>query len=105
MSRSVQSIKVCLSLFDEILAKTSSRPDSEFVNSILRSGTVTDKVSALSLLIQESPLYSLNLLSSSLISMANKKSRREAILAIDSVKDLLMETILPDRKLKYYLFF
>jgi ribosome biogenesis protein MAK21 len=83
------------------IGKTSSRPDSEFVASILRSGTVTDKVSALALLVQESPLYSLNLLSSSLIAMANKKSRREAILAIDSIKDLLMETILPDRKLKY----
>lgn len=79
-----------------------SKHDSEFVNTVLRSGTVTDKVSALSLLIQQSPIYSFNMLQSTLLSMANKKSRREAIMAIDSIKDLLLSTLLPDRKLRFF---
>ncbi|KAL3897440.1 MAG: hypothetical protein SGCHY_003409 [Lobulomycetales sp.] len=51
---------------------------------------------------RESPLYSMKLISSNLLGMANKKSRREAIMAIDSVKDLMVETVLPDRKLRFF---
>jgi ribosome biogenesis protein MAK21 len=61
---------------------------------------VTDKVSALTLLIQESPVHNLEYFRQHLLNMAKKKSRREAILAIDSVKDLLLNNLLPDRKLK-----
>ncbi|KAJ3213044.1 hypothetical protein HK099_007613 [Clydaea vesicula] len=81
---------------------TSRNANSDFVKTVLKSGTITDKVSALTLIIQESPLYSLNLFQNSLIQMANKNSRREAILAIDSVKDLFINTLLPDRKLRYF---
>jgi ribosome biogenesis protein MAK21 len=34
--------------------------------------------------------------------MALKKSRREALMAVDSIKDLLLGSLLPDRKLKYF---
>ena len=62
---------------------------------------MTDKVSALTLLIQESPVHNLNYFLQHLLQgMAKKKSRREAILAVDSIKDLLLNNMLPDRKLK-----
>lgn len=81
-----------------------SKANKDFVSTILKSGTVTDKVSALTLLIQESPVHTLTHLSHHLINgMAKKKSRREAILAIDSVKDLMISNLLPDRKLKYFI--
>ena len=78
-----------------------SSADKEFISTVLRSGTVTDKVSAITLLVQESPLHSLKHLQTSLFNnMAKKKSRREAMLAMDSIKDLLINNLLPDRKLR-----
>ncbi|KAJ3088334.1 hypothetical protein HK102_008997 [Quaeritorhiza haematococci] len=80
-----------------------SSADKEFVSTVLKSGTVTDRVSALTLLVQEAPIHSLNTLQNNLLNgMARKKARREAILAMDSIKDLMVNTLLPDRKLKYF---
>jgi ribosome biogenesis protein MAK21 len=73
------------------------------VSTILKSGTVSDKVSALTILIQESPLFHFKQLNDVLFEgMALKKARREALMAVDSIKDLLLKSILPDRKLKYF---
>lgn len=89
--------------FTDILEKVVSSADKEFVSTILKSGTVSDKVSALTILIQESPLFHFKQLNESLFQgMAMKKSRREALMAIDSIKDLLIGNLLPDRKLKYF---
>ncbi|KAI9104557.1 CBF/Mak21 family-domain-containing protein [Phlyctochytrium arcticum] len=83
--------------------KATMSADQEFISTVLKSGTVTDKISAVTLLIQESPVHTLGLLRDHLVhGMARKKSRREAVMAIDSVKDLLMGTLLPDRKLRYF---
>ena len=79
-----------------------SNADKEFISTVLKSGTVTDKVSALTLLIQESPVHQFAMLKDQLMAMARKKSRRETLLAVDSIKDLLVSSILPDRKLKYF---
>ncbi|KAI8820210.1 CBF/Mak21 family-domain-containing protein [Fimicolochytrium jonesii] len=84
-------------------SKSMSSADKEFIGTVLKSGTVTDKVSALTLLVQESPLHTLGHLRDQLVNgMARKKARREAVMAIDSVKDLLLGSVLPDRKLKYF---
>ncbi|KAJ3051445.1 hypothetical protein HK097_007531, partial [Rhizophlyctis rosea] len=84
-------------------SKTMSAADRDFIATVLKSGTVTDKVSALTLLIQESPVHSLDALRDQLVhGMARKKARREAILAIDSIKDLFLNNLLPDRKLRYF---
>ncbi|TPX71380.1 hypothetical protein SpCBS45565_g01118 [Spizellomyces sp. 'palustris'] len=81
----------------------SRSADKDFISTVLKSGTVTDKVSALTLLVQESPLHTLHLLRDQLVNgMARKKARREAVLAMDSVKDLMVGTLLPDRKLRYF---
>lgn len=79
----------------------TSTGDRNFVNKILQSGTYSDKISAMTLLIQESPLHSLKSFES-MLSMARKKSRNEALLAIQSLKDLFTGSVLPDRKLIYF---
>ena len=82
--------------------RTRSAGDKNFLSTILKSGTVTDRVSALTILVQEAPIYSLKQLKDDLLdAMAKKKSRREAILAIDSIRDLMTGGLLPNRKLKY----
>ena len=84
-------------------ASKMSASDSSFVSTILSSGTLTDKVSAITLLIQESPLHRYPLLEKQLLhGMAQKKARRQSILALDSIKDLILNSLLPDRKLKYF---
>lgn len=82
--------------------RSLSTRDRSFVSNILSSGTLSDRVSALTLIVQESPVHSIRALGQ-LISMVQKKNRREALLAVGSVKDLMMLNLLPsNRKLKYF---
>nr|KAJ3420467.1 hypothetical protein HK105_005644 [Polyrhizophydium stewartii] len=90
--------------FERARQAAGTGADKDFLATILKSGTTTDKISALTLLIQEAPLHNFAYLRDHMINgMARKKSRREAMLAIDSIKDLLINSILPDRKLKYFI--
>ncbi|KAI9503222.1 RNA-binding ribosome biosynthesis protein mak21 [Coemansia spiralis] len=82
--------------------KSLSTADRSFVSNILSSGTLTDRVSALTLIVQESPVHNLRSLGQ-LMQMVNKKNRREALLAVSSVKDLMSINLLPsNRKLVYF---
>ena len=84
--------------YDENPSLSSS--DKNFVSTIMASGTLNDRVSALTLLVQESPLHTTKSLDK-LMAMAEKKSRTEAVKSIESLKDLFIGGMLPDRKLKY----
>lgn len=65
----------------------------------MTSGTLEDKVSALTLMVQESPLHTMKSFEN-LLGLAKKKSRNQALLALAAVKDLLAQSnLLPDRKL------
>ncbi|KAJ2806088.1 RNA-binding ribosome biosynthesis protein mak21 [Coemansia guatemalensis] len=82
--------------------KSLSTADKSFVKSILSSGTLTDRVSALTLIVQESPVHNLRLLEQ-LMQMVQKNNRREALLAVGSVKDLMSINLLPPtRKLRHF---
>ncbi|KAJ1644026.1 RNA-binding ribosome biosynthesis protein mak21 [Coemansia asiatica] len=82
--------------------KSLSTSDRSFVSKILSSGTLSDRVSALTLIIQGSPLHNLKSLGQ-LMSMVHKKNRREALMAVGSVKDLMTLNLLPSsRKLKHF---
>ncbi|KAG0327538.1 hypothetical protein BGZ99_007376 [Dissophora globulifera] len=78
-----------------------SSSDKNFVSTIMSSGTLNDRVSALTLLVQESPLHTTKSLDK-LMAMAEKKGRTEAIKSIESLKDLFLGSVLPNRKLKYF---
>ncbi|KAJ2673766.1 RNA-binding ribosome biosynthesis protein mak21 [Coemansia sp. RSA 1085] len=82
--------------------KSMSTSDKSFVANILSSGTLSDRVSALTLMVQESPVHNIKALNQ-LMQMVQKKNRREALLAVGSVKDLMVSNLLPsDRKLKHF---
>ncbi|KAJ2471736.1 RNA-binding ribosome biosynthesis protein mak21, partial [Coemansia sp. RSA 2322] len=82
--------------------KSLSTSDRSFVSNILSSGTLSDRVSALTLIVQESPVHNMKSLGQ-LMSMVQKKNRREALMAVGSVKDLMSLNLLPpNRKLKYF---
>jgi ribosome biogenesis protein MAK21 len=85
-------------IYDEEFNKSSSQ--KRFLAQILTGGTLSDKISALTLLVQEAPLHNLRALDN-LFNMCQKKSRTAAMQCVDAVVDLLVNTILPpDRKLK-----
>lgn len=69
----------------------------------MSSGTLTDKVSALTLAIQESPVHNTRAFEA-LMNLASKKSRAQAIGAIGALVDLLGRgTLLPaDRRLRTF---
>ncbi|KAJ2742504.1 RNA-binding ribosome biosynthesis protein mak21 [Coemansia sp. BCRC 34301] len=82
--------------------KSLSTSDRSFVSNILSSGTLSDRVSALTLIVQESPVHNTKSLGQ-LMAMVQKKNRREALMAVGSVKDLMSLNLLPpNRKLKYF---
>ncbi|KAL7794571.1 CBF/Mak21 family domain-containing protein [Trichoderma ceciliae] len=75
----------------------------KFLATIMTSGTLTDKVSALTLACQESPVHNIRAFDS-LMNLASKKSRAQAIGAIGALVDTLGPgTLLPsDRRLKTF---
>lgn len=78
------------------LAARASSSSQKFMSTIMSSGTLSDKVSALTLSIQESPLHNRKAFES-LITLAGKRSRGQAIAALGALVDLLGNgTVLPD---------
>ncbi|KAK4209038.1 CBF/Mak21 family-domain-containing protein [Rhypophila decipiens] len=84
-------------------ATRASSSSQKFMSTIMSSGTLSDKVSALTLSIQESPVHSCKAFES-LIGLAGKRSRGQAIAALSAVVDLLGNgAVLPsDRRLRTF---
>ncbi|CAL1536969.1 unnamed protein product [Lymnaea stagnalis] len=80
--------------------ENTKNSEARWLKTVLTSGTLTDKMAALTLLVQETPIHNLSSLDT-LISMSSKKGRREAMMAVDTLRDLFLTGLLPDdRKLK-----
>ncbi|KAK4547439.1 hypothetical protein LTR36_001095 [Oleoguttula mirabilis] len=81
----------------------SGSSSHKFLSTIMASGTLEDKVSALTLLVQESPLHTMKAFEN-LVGLAKKKSRNQALMAVAALKDLLGQgVVLPsDRKLRAF---
>ena len=85
----------------EALHSTSS--SKTMLSTFMTSGTLEDRVSALTLLVQESPLHNRKAFVN-LLALGKKKNRNQALLALGALKDMLAQgAVLPtDRKLKYF---
>ncbi|KAJ1660905.1 RNA-binding ribosome biosynthesis protein mak21 [Dispira simplex] len=79
----------------------TSQGNQSFLSSVMQSGTLSDKMSAFTLLVQESPLHTWRSFQF-LLNGTSRKNRRESSMAISSIKDLLTNNLLPDRKLRYF---
>lgn len=76
--------------------------DDKYLATMMKNGTLADRVAALTLTIQSSPFHCLSRLGQ-LITMASKKARRESMMAVDSLKDLFINNLLPDdRRLRFF---
>lgn len=84
-------------------ARTSSSQSLGWLQQANKGGTTADRVAAMALLVQESPIANLKSLDG-LIAMMKKRggARGVVVSALDALKELWIDVLLPpDRKLKY----
>ncbi len=88
--------------FQAASQRGASKSEMGYINSVLKSGAVGDKVSAYTVLLQENPVQNLRALDS-LVSMVSLKSRRLCLMAMDALKDLFVNYLLAEgRKLRTF---
>ena len=77
-----------------------SKSSQNFYSTVIASGTLSDKISALTLAVQESPVHNVKALET-LVGLAKKRSRAQAVDVLRALKDLFAQgSLLPsDRKL------
>lgn len=95
--------KEMLSKENELFIHEGNKSNSQrqFLSQLLTAGTLSDKISAFTLLIQESPLHSVKYFNA-LLNLCKKKSRGNALQSIAALKDMFINGVLPDRKLKAF---
>lgn len=81
-------------------SRESDVGDAKWLRNMLTSGTLTDKIGAMSSLVQNDPVHNSDIIDD-LFTMANKKGKREAQLAIQSLRELFILFLLPDRPLRF----
>lgn len=86
--------------YESVVTKSSSR---KFMSQIMSSGTMSDKVSALTLAIQESPVHNVKALEN-LMGLGGKRNRGLALSALGALVDLLGNGVLlpNDRRLRTF---
>ena len=94
-----QTFHAEVALHHKLKSSSGFSQDQKWVDEVLKSGTLSDKVAALALQVQQSPPHELEALDS-LITLALKKEQRTSQLALEALKDLLTHNLLPDRRLK-----
>ena len=81
--------------------KSKNDSDEKWIREVIQSGTLSDKIAALALIVQESPIHNLKSLDALLgYCQNNKAEQRSSQLAVDALKDLFIHTLLPDRRLQ-----
>lgn len=86
---------------DNFKSTQNSSSSQAFYNTVIASGTLSDKISALTLAVQESPLHNMRALEN-LINLAGKRSRSQAVDVLRALKDLLAQgSLLPSNRKLY----
>ncbi|KAJ8008883.1 hypothetical protein DPEC_G00083060 [Dallia pectoralis] len=77
--------------------------NSAWMKNVVSAGTLIDRMAAMTVLIQDSPVHSIDHIEN-LVSMVKKKgSRRQGLMALDTLRELFMSDLLPDnRKLRTF---
>lgn len=90
-----QAEKIAKDKEAEYYQKLQKDKDGQFKLNMLKQGTMSDKISALTTIVQKNPQQGLSYLTN-LVGMAKKKNRKMAELAINSLRDLFSDTLLSD---------
>ncbi|KAG7460622.1 hypothetical protein MATL_G00200720 [Megalops atlanticus] len=75
--------------------------NSAWMKTVVSTGTLADRMAAMTLLVQDAPVHSLHFVET-LVSLVKKKgSRRQSLMALDTLRELLLSDLLPEsRKLR-----
>ncbi|XP_024383278.1 protein SLOW WALKER 2 [Physcomitrium patens] len=79
----------------------SKDSDTRWLMTARRSGTSSDKVAAMTVMLQDNPMLNLRTLDALIGMVTSKGGKRHAAIGIDALKELFLSSLLPDRKLKY----
>lgn len=74
--------------------------DIKMVLATQRSGTVTDKVSAFSVLVGDNPIANIKSIDALLGMVTSKVGKRYAFTGFEALKEMFISSLLPDRKLR-----
>ncbi|XP_030053962.1 CCAAT/enhancer-binding protein zeta [Microcaecilia unicolor] len=70
--------------------------NSAWMKTVVSSGTLADRMAAMTLLIQDAAIHTLQFLET-LVNLVRKQgSRRQSLMALDTLKELLLSDLLPD---------
>ncbi|KAF7323267.1 CCAAT-box-binding transcriptional factor [Mycena chlorophos] len=104
-ARAAQLHESDIKVFQTSSASNSSSSEANFLSKIIQSGTLSDRLSALTLLVQSSPLHNIKALET-LKGMSErgkgKGGRDESLKALRCIVDWWVGGGAPDRKLKYF---
>ncbi|KPI35137.1 uncharacterized protein AB675_1322 [Cyphellophora attinorum] len=84
--------KTLLEKENEQFKKRGQSSSQSFYNTVIQSGTLSDKISALTLAVQESPIHNMKALET-LLGLASKRSRSQAVDVLRALKDLFAQGV------------
>ncbi|XP_074845764.1 CCAAT/enhancer-binding protein zeta [Carettochelys insculpta] len=71
---------------------------SAWMNTVVSTGTLADRMAAMTLLIQDGAVHTLQFVETLVNLIKKKGSRRQSLMALDTFKDLLLSDLLPDSR-------
>jgi ribosome biogenesis protein MAK21 len=77
------------------------KSDHSWIRNVLATGTISDKISANCIIVQDSAINNLKSLDN-LIDSIKINKKRECMMSIDAVKDLFINYLLPKRELRSF---
>uniref|UniRef100_A0A8C4Y2W1 CCAAT/enhancer-binding protein zeta n=2 Tax=Gopherus evgoodei TaxID=1825980 RepID=A0A8C4Y2W1_9SAUR len=78
--------------------KLQKGASSAWMNNVVSSGTLTDRMAAMTLLIQDGSVHALQFVETLVNLIKKKGSRRQSLMALDTFKELLLSDLLPDNR-------
>ncbi|XP_053314606.1 CCAAT/enhancer-binding protein zeta [Spea bombifrons] len=72
--------------------------NSAWMKTVVSTGTLTDRMAAMTVLLQDAPVHTLQFVENLVNLLKKKGSKRQNLMALDTLKDLLLSDLLPDNR-------
>uniref|UniRef100_A0A8C4R5G3 CCAAT/enhancer-binding protein zeta n=1 Tax=Eptatretus burgeri TaxID=7764 RepID=A0A8C4R5G3_EPTBU len=72
--------------------------NAPWIKTVARGGTLADRMAAATILIQDAPLHNISSLELLVTQLRHKGGRRQCLMALDTLKELLLSDLLPDNR-------
>ncbi|XP_077594682.1 CCAAT/enhancer-binding protein zeta isoform X2 [Stigmatopora nigra] len=83
--------------------KLQKGANSAWVKTVVSTGVLADRMAAVTLLVQDAPLHTLEHVEALVAMVGKKGGRRAGLMALDTLRELLLSELLPEeRKLRFF---